>query len=219
MFKREYEMKGIITKGLTAACLTAGLTAGGGCDVYRNLVDPCYPERYTYEARQEVRAAFGPQVHNGHVLDQTVWNYHFEPGTDKLTPGGMAHLGYLARRRPSPDCIVFLQTAQDVSYDPAAPEKFADARTKLDNGRIKAVQNYLNAQTAGRGVSFDVAVHDPAETGLAASSVGVSITKMNTGFQGNLPATAGAGASSVSGGGGAGGGGAGGGTSGGGSGR
>ncbi len=64
------------------------------------------------------------------MLDQTVWNYHFEPGTDKLTPGGLEHLAYLARRRPYPDPVVFLQTAQDVAYDPARRTKMRGARAE-----------------------------------------------------------------------------------------
>ena len=43
-----------------------------------------------------------PQMINGHVLDQGVYDEHFEAGTDKLTPGGQEHLKYLARRRPQP---------------------------------------------------------------------------------------------------------------------
>ena len=74
---------------------------------YRDLVDPCYPERYNYQARQEVVASYTPQVQNGHVLDQTVWNYDFEAGTDRLTGGGLEHLAYLARRRPQPDPVVY----------------------------------------------------------------------------------------------------------------
>ena len=74
------------------------------------------------------RRPIAPQVSNGHVLDQTVWNYDFEPGTDKLTGGGLEHLAYLARRRPQPDPMVYLQTAQDVAYDPASPDKLAATR-------------------------------------------------------------------------------------------
>ena len=71
---------------------------------------------------------FAPQVNNGQVLDQTIWNYHFEPGTDRLTAGGLEHLAYIARRRPHPDTAVYLQTAQDVAYDPASPDKLAETR-------------------------------------------------------------------------------------------
>src|SRR5947209_1427699 len=129
-------MKGFIAKSLVAFCGSGLLAVVGGCNVYRNIVDPCYPERYDYAARQEVTAAMAPQVFNGHVLDQTVWNYHFEydalkhEGTDKLTPGGLEHLAYLARRRPTADPVVYLQTAQDIVYDPADPDGLADKRVK-----------------------------------------------------------------------------------------
>jgi hypothetical protein len=191
-------MKGFMAKCATALSLTTGLTvAGGGCDRYRNLVDPCYPERYEFASRQEVVAAFAPQVSNGHFLDQTLWNYQFEPGSDRLTPAGMEHLTYLTRRRPYPDCMIYLATAHDILYDPADPaaaDKYADQRAKLDQRRIQAIQNYLSAETAGRHLSFEVLVHDPAEVGLSALPVGVSVQKMYLGFQGTLTAGGAAGA-------------------------
>src|SRR5207245_8548208 len=113
-------------------------------------------------------AAIAPQVQNGHVLDQTVWSYHFEPGTDKLTPGGMEQLITLGRRRPVPDPTIFIQTAQvgvDLVYDPTAPSKLAERRLQLDNDRVAAVQKFLNAQTDGRHLAFQVLVHDPASAG------------------------------------------------------
>src|SRR5262249_3544274 len=200
-------MKGIIAKATAAAGVMGALALGSGCDCYRSIVDPCYPQRYEFMARQEVNAAFAPQVHNGHVLDQTVWNYQFETGTDRLNAGGMEHLAYLARRRPCPDPCVYLQTAQDIPYDPAAPDRFAEQRARLDNQRIQAIQNYLSAQTAARHMTFDVVVHDPAEVGIEAVPIGVSLQKMYSGSQGILPSTAGAGASNTSGGGGSSGGG------------
>src|SRR5437868_1877918 len=105
-------MKGFIRRSVAAGCVAGSLALAGGC-YYRDLVDPCYPERYQNAAKQEVYAACAPQMNNGHVLDQTVWNYHFETGKDKLTPGGVEHLAYLARRRPCPDPTVYVQTAQD----------------------------------------------------------------------------------------------------------
>src|SRR5436309_10856752 len=110
-------MKGFIAKALAEGCLT-GAAAAGGCAQYRNVVDPCYPQRYECTARKEVLEAFGPQVQNGHILDQTIWNYHFVEGTDKLTAGGYDFLDYLVRRRPAPDGRVFLATARDLRYDP-----------------------------------------------------------------------------------------------------
>ena len=104
-------MKGLIRKGAAGLGCAAALAGTGGCYTYRDLVDPCYPARYEYMARREVNTALAPQVINGHVLDQTIWNHMFEPNTDKLTPGGVAHLAYLARRRPAPDPTVYVQTA------------------------------------------------------------------------------------------------------------
>jgi hypothetical protein len=196
-------MKGFIAKTFATVCLGGGLTAAGGCYTYQDLVDPCYPQRYRYMAETEVHQAFDPQVSNGHVLDQTIWNYHFERGTDRLTPGGMEHLAYLARRRPAPDPVVYLQMAQDVPYDPAVPAEFVKARTNLNERRIQAVEKYLGAQTAGRPVTFEVRVHDPAEAGYSAIPANISVQAMYTGYRGNLPASGGAGATNVSGGGGA----------------
>jgi hypothetical protein len=134
-----------------------------------------------------VIANFCPQVQNGHVLDQTVWNCHFEAGTDRLTPGGLDHLAYLARRRPHPDPIVFLQTAQDVPYNPAEPDKMVVARRELDDKRVQAIKNFLTAQTAGRAVDFQVLVHDPADVSQSAVPVSNSINLMYSGARGILP--------------------------------
>src|SRR5689334_25134200 len=80
-------MKGIITKALAGVALSGGLSSAG-CYHYQKCVDPCWPERYDYKARQEVISAFAPQVQNGHILDQTLYNYQFDAGTDHLTDSG-----------------------------------------------------------------------------------------------------------------------------------
>jgi hypothetical protein len=188
-------MKGLIAKGLAVGCAAVALTAGSGCLDWlhpRQLWDPCWPQRYNYQARQEVMEGFGAQVYNGHVLDQTVWNFHFEAGTDKLTPGGLEHLAYLSRRRPCPDPIIYLQTAQDVAYDPAEPEKFVETRLDLNARRAAAVQKYLSAVAAGKPVNFDVIVHDPADVGVSTIPMGLAIQRMYSGSQGLLPSAAGA---------------------------
>jgi hypothetical protein len=199
-------MKGLIAKSFTAACLGGALAAAGGCYTYHDLVDPCYPQRYNMASAQEVRSAFEPQEANGHVLDQTVWNYCFDPGTDRLNGLGMEHLAYIARRRPAPDPRVFLQTAQDVPYDPANPSAFVEARNSLDSRRRQAVEKYLIAQTASRPMTFEVGIHDPGDVALGAIPANMAIvppTGEYAGSKGNLPLTAGAGASNTSGGGGA----------------
>lgn len=191
-------MNGFITKRALAACVLGALVAAGsGCGPkYQNLVDPCYPERYEAMARQSVHNALTPQVTNGHVLDQTVWNYHFEAGSDKLTPGGMEKLSYIARRRPAPDTMVYLQTAKDLTYDQAAPEKFIEARTTLDNKRMQVVKTYLNAVTAGRGVLFDVVAHDPSEVGMHAGAKAGIIARRDAAVAGSLPSSTGGGGGS-----------------------
>jgi hypothetical protein len=191
-------MKGLISKALAAVCCV-GTVLGAGCLPY-NCVDPCYPDRYNFMARQEVNAAMAPQVQNGHVLDQTVWNYYFDPGTDKLTTGGLERLAYLARRRPCPDTVLYLQTAQDVVYDHTVPEKMVETRQTLDGRRIAAVQAYLTAQTAGRPMQFQILVHDPAEPSLSSVPVNSSVTQMYFRFMGGLLTT---GQGSATGGGGA----------------
>jgi hypothetical protein len=96
----------------------------------------------------------------------------------------MEHLMYLARRRPYPDCTLYLATAHDI--DPGAP---ADQRVNLDQRRIQAIQNYLAAETAGRHMNFEVVVHDPPEPSLGAVAAQTSIIKMYPSFQGTLGTT------------------------------
>ena len=50
-------MKGLINKTVAALGFSGALAVGGGCDAYRNLVDPCYPQRYEFASRQETAAA------------------------------------------------------------------------------------------------------------------------------------------------------------------
>jgi hypothetical protein len=180
-------MKGFAARTLAAACLIGGLALNAGCvHKYADVVDPCYPKRYSAVARAEVVGAFCPQVQNGHVLDQTIWNWHFVTGSDELHAGGRDRLDYLSRRRPCPDPRIFLQTARDIGYDPADPEKFADARRDLDTRRVLAIQRYLAAQTAGRPMSFEVVVHDPAPVGVPADSVLFSVRQFTSAARGSI---------------------------------
>jgi hypothetical protein len=174
-------MNGFIKATVAGLCLGTGITALGGCSQYRQAVDPCWPDRYNAEARLSVRETFGAEVHNGHVLDQTVWNYHFEVDpktggpTDKLNAAGREHLNYLTRRPPMADPNLFLQTAQDIpGARTLSPDKLAQARSDLDSRRIAAIQRYLASVMSGRGqmIAFDVAIHDRAEVGIAAIPIG-----------------------------------------------
>lgn len=157
-----------LARMLVAAGLM-GAVVGGGCLPYRNAVDPCWPERYNHTARKEIVDGFAPQVQNGHVLDQTIWNYMFVTGTDELNGVGKYKLDYMIRRRPMPDPNIFLQTAHDVMYNPQEPDRYADQRRELDQRRVAAIRAYLSAQTVGRPMAFDVAIHDPYTVGAPAS--------------------------------------------------
>jgi hypothetical protein len=178
-------MKGFMTRALIVACGSIGLATATGCCTYDDFVDPCWPERYGYLARQEVREPAAVQEHNGHVLEQTVWNYMFEPGSDRLTLGGQDRLDYLVRRRPCPDPQVFLQTAHDLAYEPAIPEKYAQLRDELNNRRIAAIQKYLSAATESR-VAFHVEVHDPGDPSISAIPANVAVRTMWIAPQGTL---------------------------------
>ncbi len=156
-------------------------------------MDPCYPERYDYAARHEVTAALAPQVENGHVLDQTVWNYHFmrdanEQPSAMLNASGLDLLARLARTRPHPDPVIFLQTAQDLGYDSEHPDRLAAARNDLDAKRSKAIEAFLNAQTATRPVVFQVQIHDPAEVGIGAVPASKITAQMYNSYKGALQA-------------------------------
>jgi hypothetical protein len=196
-------MKGFITRTLSLTCGAALLATTGGCYSAPDLYDICWPDRYNKVARDEVNEASAPQIANGHILDQTVWNWMFEPGTDRLTPGGLDHLAYLLRRRPCPDGHIYLQTAQDLMYDPNMPEKFTEVRYDLDAKRTAAVQKYLTVASAGRHADFQVSVIDPGDPGMSAIPANLAVRSMYTGSIGVL-AGAGAGGGGAVGGGGAG---------------
>ena len=169
-------MKGIITKTAAGCCLSAGLIALVGCTHYRDLVDPCWPNRYNSLAASSVREMQNAQSDKGHVLDQTVWNWHFEldpktqAPTDRLNGAGIETLKYLSRRQPAPDFQIYLQNAQDLAYTGgAAPEKLVAQRNQLNERRSQAIQNFLATQAPLHGGgAYQVAVHDFAPPGLPA---------------------------------------------------
>ena len=103
-----------------------------GCFGYRDVVDPYYPKRYNVDARNSVRTALAPQVSNGNVLDQTVWDFHFESGKPELNAMGKDHLERLARRRPVAQEVIFLQVTRNLDTK-GTYEKITD----LDDDEIK----------------------------------------------------------------------------------
>jgi len=194
-------MKGFISRTAMAASLVSAIVVLSGCYGYKDVVDPCYPWRYNWAAQQEVCEPLAIQVNNGHVLDQTVWTSDFERGRAVLTRSGEDHLLTLLRRRPHPDPVVYLATAtvgssetNDVMYSLGrAPEVVSQDREKLNQDRIQAIQHYLAAQTAGRNLSFQVYVHDPAQPYVKTGQMARSITQMGMQFKGSLAGGAGGG--------------------------
>ncbi|AWM36779.1 hypothetical protein GobsT_53680 [Gemmata obscuriglobus] len=163
----------ILTAGLgSVGCVGTGSHRGGEAtlgDRYRNYVDPCYPERYNHAARQATIAPFAQQVHNGHVLNQTIFTYNFEQGTDKLTPAGMAKLDSIARTRPAPDPKLYIQAAtDDILLTDANADKIVELRAELDAKRAAAVQKYLATVPTYVPVQYEIAVHNPATPGVNA---------------------------------------------------
>jgi len=145
-------MNGFIKKTAAGLLVSAGLSSLGGCVLYRQIVDPCYPERYNYQARSSVREVANAQANAGHTLDQTVWEYFFDkdPRTGEdlvtkdaktkdafvtLTPGGKEHLRYIALRPPVPDPVIYLQH---------------DVNSEVNWRRKVAIENFLTTIAPGR---------------------------------------------------------------------
>src|SRR5579862_3305478 len=98
-------MKGFITQFAAGSLLSAGVFVVAGCSHYRDVVDPCWPDRYDKIARDSVHEMTNAQADKGHLLDQTVWNWHFEKDkadgpTANLSGAGIAALQIISRRTP-----------------------------------------------------------------------------------------------------------------------
>ena len=161
------------------------------------------PSGTTRPARAETLAPFAAQVHNGHILNQTVWNWYFDAGTDELNSAGMAKLDSIAQTRPAPDPRLYLQVARDVVVTPDKVDDAARLRDDLTAKRAEAVQKYMAQQPAVRPVAYELFVHDPAPVGLNAEFAASSYRGQRLGYVGGLQNTSGgAGAIGTGGGGG-----------------
>ncbi|MBI3821100.1 MAG: hypothetical protein HY289_00295 [Planctomycetes bacterium] len=168
-------MKGFIKQAAAVGCFSAALFAVLGCQHYREVVDPCWPARYNGMARQSIRDMNGAQEDQGHKLDQTLWNHHFEAGTDILNAAGKDQLRYISRRQPHPDFQIWLQFPHDVAKD----------RDGLIAKRKESIRVFLTTQTmSNNGIAYQIGVHDhavptyPSEwTNAAYKKVGDDISK------------------------------------------
>lgn len=144
-----------ITKKFFLCLVLLSLTFTG-CFGYRDVVDPYYPKRYNVDARNSVRTALASQVSNGNVLDQTVWDFHFETGKPELNAMGKDHLKRLARRRPAAQEVIFLQVAQ-------IPDENANNK-ELNRARSENIKTYMTKISEDKvHPEFEVVLHDPAE--------------------------------------------------------
>jgi hypothetical protein len=98
-----------------------------------------------------------------------------------------------------PDSRVFIATARDISYDAEKSDEFGDKRRELDARRSVAIQKYLNAQTSGRPMAFEVLIHDPAETNISGVSARNAILSHQSGATGSLGQGGGGGGGAMSG--------------------
>ena len=143
-----------------------------GCFGYRDVIDPYYPKRYNVDARNSVRTALAPQVSNGNVLDQTVWDFHFETGKPELNAMGKDHLKRLARRRPAAQEVIFLQVAQN-------PDEKVNNK-ELNMARSENIKAFMTKISQDKvHPEFQVVLHDPAEV----SGSGIEAARIINGKQ------------------------------------
>lgn len=157
----------------------------GGQGAHGKWYDIAWPDRYNYAARQAVVAPFAQQAANGHFLHQTMWNFYFEPGSDKLTAGGMDKLSSLAHATPGPDPRIYLQHAQDVATTPENIDSVAGMRNDLNARRAAAVQKFMATQF-GPPITYEVLVHDAPTPGISAIFAGGAYRGQGSGYRGGL---------------------------------
>lgn len=188
-------MTRLMRAALTAAVvvggtLATGCTGGRGVQArYNDLVDPNYPQRYSYLARESVLHPHETQVRNALIADATVANYLFEPGTDKLTDAGRQRLDYLARRGLCADGHLYLQTARDLTYDPANPGKLVADRGELDAKRGQAVLAYMGTQPGGK--QYDITPLDPRDTRMSVMGPATAVRGLSAQYGSGITGAAG----------------------------
>jgi len=164
----------------------AGGDGGGGLGAcYRNLVDVSWPDRYNYAARQSVVAPFAQQAATGHFLNQTIWNFYFDPGTDKLNAGGMEKLDSLAHATPGPDPRIYLQHTHDLGVPPENMAKAGALHNDLDARRAAAIRRYMATQF-GPPMEYEVLVHDAPTPKVYGVFVGNAFRGQTLGYVGGI---------------------------------
>jgi len=160
--------------GLGTAAL-ALMSVTGCYGTFHEVVDPCYPERYTCKAREEVNSFRELQIANGTAIEQTLYVHYFKPGSAELNDSGVAFLTRAANRRPMPDSTLFIQTAQN-SYDLdyRNPETYTSTRRDIDAKRKTEVERFLRAERPDFTFTV-VAGVNPAHEGINAAEIGTGV--------------------------------------------
>ena len=156
-------MKGFIKQTAATLWFSAALFTLLGCYHYRDVVDPCYPERYNSMARHSVREMHNAQADKGHLLDHTIWSNDFDG--KKLKPSGIERLRYVSHREPAPLLMkVYLQTVT-IPFDPKRPaEDQIKERDTLNEARIESIKAFLATQTSeDRNTTYEIKVHEYAQ--------------------------------------------------------
>jgi len=72
-----------------------------------------WPYPYQCEDRAYVRDVMDRQMHNGWADQTTLYAYHFEKDTNKLTEAGLMHLRWILTHAPESRRTVFVQSANE----------------------------------------------------------------------------------------------------------
>ena len=172
-------MKGFIARTVAVRpAVAAGLGLVGCCGYATSWIPATPTLQYAWHARKSA-SAFTPQIQNGHVLDQTVWNWHFE--TDEKDPNigptlnaaGMENLNYLVRRRRAPTRRSTWRPPRSSRPTTSGASGELCRRTAASWTRTarSPSRSTWTAQTAAAVVERSMSsVHDPAEPYLPADT-------------------------------------------------
>ncbi len=174
-----------IHKAGWAMALLSLVSATGCYGTFHEVVDPCYPERYNCKAREEVSDLRAAQVQQGLIYEQTLFVHHFNPASETLHPGGIALLQRLANRRPAPEAVIYLQTAQNnYDLDYKKPEEYASKRKELDDKRKLEIEKFLKMERPD--VNFTVVVSNPAKVGISGAEGRAAVNDIRSSAKGSF---------------------------------
>lgn len=148
-----------------------------------------WPNYYTAQARHSVFRPLMDQAHNGLILDQTLWNYHWDlEAPEELHRMGMAQLDRLAKRHIyhcEGPLRLHLQVSHDVRYDPQDRRKVQEKRVELTRKRLEAVVAYMT--TTYPSIAFTISVHDPRTVGMSGQEAHIPVERHVRDARGFIP--------------------------------